>query len=362
MSAISEKINRLIRPEVRALKAYHVADATGLVKLDAMENPYAWPEPVKREWLERLHDVAINRYPDPSARTLRAALGKLSALPAGMDLLLGNGSDELIQLILMGVMRPGGAVLAPVPSFVMYEMIATFLGMRFVGVPLDSEFALDQDAMLSAIETHKPVVVFLAYPNNPTGNLFDAAAMEAVLRAAPGLVVVDEAYHAFALQSFMDRLSGHDNLLVLRTLSKQGLAGLRLGMLAGDPAWLSEFDKLRLPYNINVLTQASAEFAVAHVQVLDDQAARIRLDRERLYRDLRRVPGVHVWPSAANFLLFRTARPADAVFAEMRKRGVLIRNLSAAGGPLADCLRVTVGTAEENATFLQTLADVLGCG
>lgn len=362
MSSISDKVTRLIRPEIRALSAYHVPDAVGVIKLDAMENPYSWPEPVKREWLERLRDVAINRYPDPSARTLRSALARLVALPAGIDLLLGNGSDELIQLILMGVARAGGTVLAPVPTFVMYQMIATFVGMKFVGVPLGSDFALDQEAMLSAIETHKPEVVFLAYPNNPTGNLFDAAQIQAILQAAPGLVVVDEAYHAFALQSFIDRLSHYENLLVLRTLSKQGLAGLRLGMLAGDPAWLAEFDKLRLPYNINVLTQATAEFAVAHVQILDDQASRIRRDRELLFRDLQRLPGVHVWPSAANFLLFRTAKSGTAVFAELRKQGVLIKNLSAAGGALSNCLRVTVGTAEENAVFLETLADALSCG
>jgi len=359
MSTIADKVARLIRPEIRALNPYHVPDAAGLVKLDAMENPYVWPEPIKRQWLERLHDVAINRYPDPSARALRARLKEALGLPAGMDLLLGNGSDELIQLIMMGVVRTGGTVLAPVPTFVMYDMIATFVGMKFVGVPLTSDFALDLKTMRSAIDTHQPAVVFLAYPNNPTGNLFDRAAIEAILRAAPGLVVVDEAYHAFALQSFINQLGDYDNLLVLRTLSKQGLAGLRLGVLAGDPSWLTEFDKLRLPYNINVLTQVSAEFAVAHAEILNIQAAQIRADRAQLYLDLERVPGVRVWPSAANFLLFRTAKPADVVFAEMRRRGVLIKNLAGAGGALAGCLRVTVGTSAENAVFLETLIQVL---
>jgi histidinol-phosphate aminotransferase len=351
----SSIVSRLIRPEVRALKAYHVPDASGLIKLDAMENPYTWPETLKTEWLEVLRDVPINRYPDPSAQALRSQLKQSLAVPAGMEVLLGNGSDELIQLILMGVARPGAVVLAPTPTFVMYEMIATFVGMRFVGVPLATDFGLDLAAMRTAIKQHQPAAVFLAYPNNPTGNLFDEHAIETLLREAPGLVVVDEAYHAFAQQSFMARLGQYDNLLVMRTLSKQGLAGLRLGILAGDPAWLAEFDKLRLPYNINSLTQASAGFALKHKEVLDEQATRLRAERARLLQELAALVGVQVWPSAANFILFRTAKPAETVFAALRQQGVLIKNLSGAGGVLANCLRVTVGTSDENTAFLAAL-------
>jgi histidinol-phosphate aminotransferase len=374
--SIEENIERLIRPEIRALQAYHVPDATGLIKLDAMENPYSWPAALKQEWLDILRTVPINRYPDPAARSLREQLKRSLAVPAGMDVLLGNGSDELIQLILMGVARPGAVVLAPQPTFVMYAMIATFVGMRFIGVPLAADFGLDLAAMRAAIRQHQPAVVFLAYPNNPTGNLFDAAAIETLLREAPGLVVVDEAYHAFAQQSFMPRLGQYDNLLVMRTLSKQGLAGLRLGILAGDPAWLAEFDKLRLPYNINSLTQASAEFALQHKDVLDEQAARLRAAREQLVQDIAALPGARVWPSAANFILFRTDMPADAVYAALRQHGVLIKNLSGTGaapgsasaaggrtpeaaGVLTNCLRVTVGTPEENAAFLVALRKAL---
>jgi len=354
-----EIINRLIRPEIRALKAYHVPDSAGLIKLDAMENPYAWPETLKTEWLEVLCDVPINRYPDPSAQALRTQLKQELAVPVGMDVLLGNGSDELIQLILMGVAHPDAVVLVPTPTFVMYQMIATFVGMRFVGVPLATDFGLDLAAMRAAIKQHQPAVVFIAYPNNPTGNLFDEQAIETLLRESPGLVVVDEAYHAFAQQSFMDRLGRYDNLLVMRTLSKQGLAGLRLGILAGDPAWLAEFDKLRLPYNINSLTQASAGFALKHKDVLDEQAACLRAGRAQLLLDLAALAGVQVWPSAANFILFRTGKPADTVFAALRQQGVLIKNLSGAGGVLANCLRVTIGTPEENAAFLAALRKAL---
>jgi histidinol-phosphate aminotransferase len=360
MSTIKDKVSKLVRPEIQALKAYHVPDATGLIKLDAMENPHAWPEDVKQAWLATLHDVAINRYPDPDARRLRERLRAAFGVPAGMELILGNGSDELIQIILMAVSKPDAVALAPTPTFVMYETIAGFVRMRFAGVPLAENFSLDMPAMLTAIETHRPAVIFLAYPNNPTGNLFSRADVERILDKAPGLVVLDEAYHAFAGDSFMDRLGRHDNLLVMRTLSKQGLAGLRLGLLAGPAEWLAEFNKVRLPYNINSLTQASAVFALEHLALLDEQAARIRADRERLLQALAGLRGVRAWPSRTNFILFRVGnRDAGGVFAGLCARGVLIKNLDSAGPALAGCLRVTVGTPEENAAFLRALEAVL---
>jgi histidinol-phosphate aminotransferase len=360
MSVIEERIAQLVRPEIRALEPYHVPDATGLVKLDAMENPYGWPEAVKARWLEVLRECALNRYPDPQARRLRARLREALELPAGLDLMLGNGSDELIQILLLALARPGAVVLAPEPTFVMYRLIATYAGLRYVGLPLGEDFVLDLEAMRAALRAERPAVVFLAYPNNPTGNLFDRAAIEAIIREAPGLVVVDEAYYAFSQESVVPWLVRYDNLLVLRTLSKQGLAGLRLGMLIGAPAWLAEFDKLRLPYNINVLTQASAVFALGERALLDAQAARIREDRERLYAELASIPGIRVWPSRANFLLFRVERrPAGEVYEALRARGILVKNLDPAGGALAGCLRVTVGTPAENESFLTALRAVL---
>lgn len=360
MSDIKRKVDAWVRPEIRALSAYHVPDATGLIKLDAMENPYPWPEALKPAWLEALARVAVNRYPDPGAQALRERLRHALGVPEHMALLLGNGSDELIQTILLALARPGACALAPEPTFVMYRMIATLVGMPFVGVPLREDFALDRDAMLQAIAAHRPAAVFLAYPNNPTGNLFERADIEAVVAGSPGLVIVDEAYHAFAGDSFMPDLGKADNLLVMRTLSKQGLAGLRLGVLAGPRAWLDEFDKVRLPYNIGSLTQASAELALAHADAFAAQCERIRADRERLYTELAGLRGIRAWPSRANFILFRVeSRRGDEVHARLRAKGVLIKNLSAAGGPLADCLRVTVGTPEENAAFLAALRDAL---
>ena len=360
MDSVDDLVSKWVRPEIRALSAYPVPDATGYIKLDAMENPYPWPGELAEAWSERLQGLALNRYPDPQAAGLKARLREVMAVPEGMDLLLGNGSDEIIQMLSLAIDGPAATVLAPEPTFVMYKMIATFTRVEYLGVPLGEGFELDAGAVLDAIYRYSPSLVYLAYPNNPTGNLFDAAAMEAVIDAAPGLVVVDEAYHAFAERSFMDRLATYPNLLVMRTLSKLGLAGLRLGVLAGAPGWLAELEKVRLPYNINSLTQASAEFALEHHATLETQTARIRAERGRLHQALQGMEGVQPSPSSANFILFRVRRgTAEAVFEGLKERGVLIKNLSGTGGTLSDCLRVTVGTPEENDAFLEALGKTL---
>jgi histidinol-phosphate aminotransferase len=355
-------VRRWIRPEIRSLTAYQVPDAEGMIKLDAMENPYVWPQGMVEEWLERLRRVPVNRYPDPRATHLTATLRETMGIPGQISVLLGNGSDELIQLVLTALAGPARVVVSPEPGFVMYRLIALHAGLDYVAVPLLTEdFGLDRAAMLAAIETHQPAVVFLAYPNNPTGNLFAAADVEAVIEAAPGLVVVDEAYHPFAGATYMDRLGHYPNLLVMRTVSKLGLAGLRLGLLAGPPAWIREIDKVRLPYNVNVLTQASADFALHHGAVLAKQTAQICRDRDQLSTALGGIRGIRAYGSRANFILFRVPRgQAVRVHAGLRARGVLIKDLSAAGGSLQDCLRVTVGRPDENAAFIAALEAVMG--
>jgi histidinol-phosphate aminotransferase len=345
----------LIRDEILALKAYHVPDPAGMVKLDAMENPYPLPGALRAELAGIVGEAELNRYPDPSASRLKNRLRSAMAVPPGMDMLLGNGSDEIIQMICLALARPGAAVLSVEPSFVMFRMIAAYAGMRYASVPLGEGFTLDRDAMLAALEQHRPAVVFLAYPNNPTGNLYDAGVVDEIVRRAPGLVVADEAYHAFAGRSFMDRLAHHPNLLVMRTLSKLGLAGLRLGLLVGRPEWIEEFDKLRLPYNVNTLSQLAGERVLAHPGVLHEQAAAIRHARGELFAGLAALPGVEPFPSDANFILFRVA-DADHVFAGLKARGVLIKNLNGGHPALAGCLRVTVGAPEENRAFLDALS------
>ena len=314
---MSKSPEEIIRSEILALKAYHVPEAAGMVKLDAMENPYRLPADAQAEIAALAAGAALNRYPDPDAARLKARLREALAIPPGMDLLLGNGSDEIIQMLTMAAARPGAVVLGLEPSFVMFRMIATFCGVRFVGVPLESGFRLDADRMLAAIAEHRPALVFIAYPNNPTGNLFDEAAIIRIIEAAPGMVVVDEAYHAFAGKTFMPRLADHPNLLVMRTLSKSGLAGLRLGLIAGAGAWLGHVDKVRLPYNVNVLTQLVAEKVLQHQDLLAQQAAAIKAERTRLFEGLKRIPGVQPFPSDANFILFSTGK-AEQVFNGLR--------------------------------------------
>jgi histidinol-phosphate aminotransferase len=348
------KPDQLIRDEIRALAAYHVPDASGYVKLDAMENPYQLPAELRDALSQIVHDAAINRYPDAAATALKVRLRNTMEVPDGMEILLGNGSDEIIQILAMAIAKPGATILGLEPSFVMYKMIAAFAGVSYVGVPLRANFTLDLDATLAAIAAHQPALIFIAYPNNPTGNLFDMTALLRILDAAPGLVVLDEAYHVFALESFMPLLMRYPNLLVMRTLSKLGLAGLRLGFLVGSPAWLSELDKLRLPYNINILTQQIAEQVLAHADILEQQAAAIRSERTWLMQALENIAGIEVFPSAANFILLRVAN-ADTVFEGLKQRGILIKNLSRAHPQLQNCLRVTVGTPDENQQFLASL-------
>ena len=357
-------IDNIIRPDVLALSAYHVQDAAGCVKLDAMENPYQLPGPLRAELGRRLADVAMNRYPTPSYTALKAAICARLGVPAGHDVVLGNGSDELISMLSVACAKPGAKVLAPLPTFVMYAMSARFAGLEFVGVDLKPDFSLDREAMLAAIAAHRPAVTYLSYPNNPTGNLFDADTIVAILHAVgeTGIVVVDEAYQPFAQASFMPRLPEFDNLVVMRTVSKLGLAGIRLGYMSASAARRDEFEKVRPPYNINVLTQAAAEFVLGHSDVLDVQAALLRAERSRVGAALAGMSGVEVFPSAANFVLLRIIHPgldATRVHARLLEQKVLVKNVGKMHALLHNCLRITVSTPEENTLFLDALQTAL---
>jgi len=350
------RVERWVRPGIRAMRAYQVHDAEGLIKLDAMENPYPFPRWLLEKWLATLRHVSLNRYPDASAAQLKQCLAELYEVPEGYPLVLGNGSDELIQMLALTMGGDGRTILAPEPTFVMYKVIAATVGMDYVGVPLCADFSLDVDAMLAAIDEHQPALVFLAHPTNPTGNLFDDDAIGRVVDAAPGLVIVDEAYFSFARRTWLPELERRPNLIVMRTLSKMGLAGLRMGWMAGHPQWMAEVEKVRLPYNIGSLTQASTEFALAHAELFDEQTRNIVAERERLAEQLRGLSGIEVFPSAANFILFRVPDGgAGRVFEALKEAGILIKNLDGAGGALAGCLRVTAGTAAETQAFMEAL-------
>jgi histidinol-phosphate aminotransferase len=346
----------LVRPEILALKAYPVPSSEGMVKLDAMENPYSLPENVRREMSAVLARVDVNRYPTPSPRKLRDAIARHMQVPAGMEVLLGNGSDELIQMLITALARPGAAMMYPSPTFVMYSMGATFSGMRALPVPLREDFSLDADAFIARMKAEKPALVFLAWPNNPTGVLYPEKDLEEIIRNSRGLVVIDEAYHVFAGKSFLPRLAEFDNLVVIRTVSKLGLAGIRLGYLVGRPEWVAQLDKVRPPYNVSVLTQAAALFMLERLELLEEQAARIRAERKTLGADLRSLAGVTVFPSEANFFLIRVP-DADRTFESLKHQGVLVRNLNSPA--LRNCLRVTVGTPDENRILLSALRESL---
>jgi len=349
-------VSTIFRKEVLTMSAYKVADAQGLIKLDAMENPYSWPEDIKKDWLEALKECPLNRYPDPEARQLTQTIRRSNQLSDQLDVLLGNGSDEIIQLLLMALPATA-SVLAPAPGFVMYKQLSDCLGLKYLGIPLLADsFDLDLPAMLVAIGQYQPSVIFLAYPNNPTGNLFSETAVLEIIKIANGLVVIDEAYAPFANASFINALDQYDNLLVMRTVSKLGLAGLRLGYIIGNPGIIEQLNKIRLPYNINSLTQISADFALSNKTLFDQQTQKICAERAVVFKQLNELDGIIAYPSAANFILFRTPKNrASEIFLSIKEQGVLIKNMSSQDGLLSDCLRVTIGKPEENLAFLAAL-------
>ena len=345
-------VQNWVSQEIQDLEAYHVPPATECIKLDAMESPFDLPADLKSSWLKEIEHVALNRYPDPSCRELKQILREKFDLPDGSGLVLGNGSDELIQMLVMLVAGEGVKILAPTPTFSMYEIIAAATGCEFIGVPLNLDFSINVTRMLAEIKIHHPACVFLAYPNNPTGNCFDEESMRTIIEHAPGLVVIDEAYFAFCQRSFVEKLEEYPNLIILRTMSKSGLAGIRLGLLIGHVAWTEQLEKLRLPYNISSLTQATAKFYLSNQKIFDKQSLEILEQRTWLAEQLRECDGLDIFQSEANFILIRVPHDSEAIFEAIRKDGILVRSIGKPGGPLSNCLRVTVSTEAENKKFL----------
>ena len=347
---------QLLRAELANMHAYQVANSKGLIKLDAMENPYSFPASLQDQWLNTLKEVALNRYPDPQATQLKQAFRKTFAISSNLELLFGNGSDELIQLLILAIAKPDVGILTVTPSFSMYKLIAEFIGVRVIEVPLVAEtFALQPDQVCKMIQKYNPALVFLACPNNPTGTLWPLEDVEKIVQQATGLVVIDEAYAPFAAYSMMALVEQYSHVLMLRTASKMGLAGLRLGWLLGARPWINELNKLRLPYNINTLTQASGVFALNNITVFNDQAKLICQQREQLIAAMQKINSIQVFPSEANFILFKTLNTsADFVFKRLIENKIMIKNV-ASNNLLENCLRVTVGTEKENQAFLAAL-------
>jgi histidinol-phosphate aminotransferase len=353
---LERRITRTLRQDVTSSAGYAIQPSAGMVKLDAMENPFGLPPALKRALGERLAEVAVNRYPLNKGE-VAAALAQHFEVPAGCKVIVGNGSDELIDLLSVACDVPGATVLAPLPGFVMYEMSARLRGLKFVGVPLTASFELDAPAMLAAIESAQPALTYIAYPNNPTGNLFDERMVNSIVEAVgaqDGFVVFDEAYQPFSARTWMPKLATHEHVLVLRTLSKFGLAGVRMGYLAGAAPLIEQIDKVSPPYNIGALNAAATLFALEHAEVFAEQAAVLRQQRERLLGELRAIAGVTVFPSQANMILVRV-HDAKRAFEGMKQRKVLVKHIAGLHPLLANCLRLTVGTPEENTHMIDAL-------
>jgi histidinol-phosphate aminotransferase len=364
---------RFIRQDVQSMHAYAVQPSAGYLKLDAMENPFTLPEPLQAELGRRLGAVAINRYPGPRIDDLKRELAAHINLPSGYQLMLGNGSDELISLLAMACDLPGAGILAPEPGFVMYAMGAKLQGLTFTGVPLKPDFSLDEAAMRAAIAQHQPALVYLAYPNNPTANLWDADVIRRLITqvsAYGGLVVMDEAYQPFSSRTWLDEIrrdpAANEQVLLMRTLSKFGLAGIRLGYMIGPAALVAEVDKVRPPYNVSVLNAECALFALEHAEVFAQQAQVLREQRAWLQQQLTALPGASPFPSEANMLLVRLSVAGEVphdtavrVFDGLKARGVLVKNVSAMHPLLAGCLRLTVGTPEENQRLMAALTEAM---
>jgi len=356
MNAKSRKtaeIIRLVRPAVRALTAYHVDETPVRIKLDAMENPFPPTPAVRREIAALVRNERINLYPDPSAKELKKSIASYWKMKPE-QMILGNGSDELIQAIILAF---GGPVLVPAPSFAMYEITARALDQNVVTVPLGGTFDLDADTVITEARRNKARVIFIACPNNPTGNRFSDRTVRRILTETKAVVVLDEAYYSFSGKSWLPKLGNHPNMILLRTLSKIGFAGLRIGVLTSSTAIVNELHKVRLPYNINSLSQTVASAALKHRDFLERQIGLLISEREKLYNALSRLPGVTAYPSETNFILIRLARAA-AIHQQLKKAGILVKNLDKPG-PLRDCLRVTIGTPAENREFLKTLKSIL---
>lgn len=351
-------LSNFIRPDIQAMTAYHVANVPeGFIKLDAMESPYhpfARQPGLLEKWQRYIAAAPLNLYPNPAASGLQTALKQAFDIPEAAGIALGNGSDELIQFITMLLAKPGAAMLAVEPSFVMYRHNAVLFGMNYTGVPLNEDFTLDLPAVLAAIETHNPALVFIAYPNNPTGVPFKRGEIEAVIRVAKGIVVVDEAYGAFSGDSFLPLAGSSENLIVMRTVSKIGFAGIRLGYAAGHPAVMNELAKILPPYNMNQLSLATAKFAMEHIDAVNETVGLLKAERSRLFAGLSGIGRLKAFESGANFITVRVP-DAAGLFEIFRQNKILIKKLHGSHPLLDNCLRITVGSPEQNDAVLAVL-------
>ncbi|MGK7346793.1 MAG: histidinol-phosphate transaminase [Candidatus Nitrospinota bacterium M3_3B_026] len=348
---------KLVRRRIRELSAYHVEPRPCEVVLDANESPHPLPGPLRPK-IEAALKIELNRYPDPEAKALKKAIAAKEGVRED-EILLGNGSDEVIQALIASVCDPGDKILVPAPTFTMYKLIARYLNADTIEVPLLDDWSLDISAVIHNMKFGAPKIIFIASPNNPTGAMANREALDAVVDAAPGLVAVDEAYIDYAKAPAGPLFRERKNVVILRTLSKIGLAGIRLGYMMADAALIEQVNKVRLPYNINSMVQAIARIAVENWREFLPALGSIVKERGRVFEELSRMGGVHPFPSEANFILIRIEeRSAGEIFERLLSEGVRVRWFE--GDPrLGDCLRGAIGTPEENGRFLAALKKAL---
>ncbi len=352
----TDLVKSRVKEGIRKLSPYSVPHFKCRVKLDGNESPFHLPKEVEERVVREIRDIPINRYPDPDAATLREKISKITDFPID-GIVVGNGSDELIELLMITFSGGTGRVLYPVPTFSMFRITSVALGLEPIPVELDAKFDIDAKLMAREIKTKNPDLIFLASPNNPTGNRYSDDRIFEILKNSNGLVVLDEAYCDFSGKSFLPLIQQYENLIVLRTMSKVGFAGLRLGILFGRVEHVREINKVRLPYNVNSLSQRVAEVVLDRVGFVSERIQLINRERGRVYKELKIIRGVTAFPSDANFILFKV-EDADGVFRGLIEKGVLVRNFNSPGR-LENCLRVTIGTPDENNDFLRALREVL---
>jgi histidinol-phosphate aminotransferase len=349
-----------IKDSVLALRPYTLSPHRASVKLNQNENPWDAPAEIKQEALDRMKDCAWSRYPDFTPRRLHERLAEFSGWqPYGI--IAGNGSNELIQALLMVTIGEGKRVLITEPTFALYRQITTVLGGEVASVPLSRDLQFDLPALLEEIEEKQPDMTIICSPNNPTGCVISDEELVVLLKAARGLIVIDEAYHEFAGHSAVPLLGNYENLVVLRTFSKaMAMAALRVGYLLASPELVREIAKAVLPYNLNALSQTAAEVAIEMFEAkLRPLVEAICIERDRLLAELARIPGLVPVQSRANFMVVRSNKEPKRVFAELLKNDILIRDVSAYP-MLNDYFRVSVGTPDENDLLLKRLREILG--
>ena len=348
-------VNR-IKPHVRALVPYELEHVEARIQLDMNENPLDMPAPIKEEVLARVRRREWTRYPELIPQTLLEKLSTSVHWPVN-GLLLGNGSNEILKMIISAIADVETRVAVAQPSFSVYRQMVQLSGAQYAQVLLTPDLRFDVEAVCRAAA--QADLLILCVPNNPTGTQLELDAARKILRAATGIVVLDEAYHEFSGCTAQSLLPEFPNLILLRTFSKaMAMGGLRVGYLMADPDLAIEIGKARLPYNLNFVSLTAAEVSLDHVELLRANVNQVIVWRERLREQLGAIKGLEVFPSGANFILIRTPLPAATLYEELYRRSILVRNVSQA--PLLDrCLRITVGTEKENEQLIAALAAIL---